>query len=876
MNAPFEHVYQLTSQVNRAGNAAEAVGYVAGWMAAVGLPGMIAVVNLQTAEGQIYPTPGYQADPELEAWLKSPDAWLAWQQWGRTHELAEGERLNGSGLAGPALLIPLRDEQSARGMVWVDLRGGARDVALNCAALAGLAGALAGRLHHLQTSAGWNRLVDDLGAFSWLLARKGVTEEIWDTVHDNLSQLFDTTSYFLALYHPSSGMLSFPVASEEGIPVVYEPMPLQGLSKAVITQGSMLYFRDLLAEHERLAAYNTELTDSEPGYGGRSWVGVPLRDRNNAVIGLLSIQSELPAHFMDADLALFLLVALQIAQTIENHRLLQAEQDRRRIASILMEIGQVVSSTLDPNAVLDRIIEQLRRVVGFDRASIMLPTGGIDPYRVVVSASEGYQMLAVRQEFTLVENSPSRNVFESHQPLIVPDMQLISSRTFRPENPPTRAWLGVPLVSQGRVSGLIILEKFEPGFYTEEHANTAFALARQAAIAIENARLYEQTLEANRLKSEFLANMSHELRTPLNAIIGYSELLLSQVYGELNTRQYDRVARVVSGGKHLLEMINGVLDLSRIEAGQMNLALMPLAIEDVVYDAIADITPQVENKGLKLNVRLQPDLPRIEADSQRIRQIVTNLLDNAIKFTAEGSITIEVLTTTIEGGQSSNGRTPPESLKVADGKWLMLSVSDTGIGIAPDDQTYIFDAFRQVDSSSVRKYEGSGLGLAITRQLARIHQGNLWVDSVVDEGSTFTVILPIHEEAAFEVSNVEAYANDQPIILLVDDDPSALQLMQDVLSDLNYQVMATTNPEQGLEVARRLRPAVIIADVMMPGMSGWELLYELKSDPQTDMIPVVIVSVSERQPDDQNEWAAAYLTKPVTRETLLNVIRQVV
>jgi len=181
-----------------------------------------------------------------------------------------------------------------------------------------------------------------------------------------------------------------------------------------------------------------------------------------------------------------------------------------------------------------------------------------------------------------------------------------------------------------------------------------------------------------------------------------------------------------------------------------------------------------------------------------------------------------------------------------------------------------------VDSSSVRKYEGSGLGLAITRQLARIHQGNLWVDSTLDEGSTFTVILPIREEATFEVSNVEAYENDQPIILLVDDDPSALQLMQDVLSEVNYQVMATTNPEQGLEVARRLLPAVIIADVMMPGMSGWELLYELKSDPRTDMIPVVIVSVSERQPDDQNEWAAAYLTKPVTRETLLNVIRQVV
>src|SRR5262249_5554090 len=153
-----------------------------------------------------------------------------------------------------------------------------------------------------------------------------------------------------------------------------------------------------------------------------------------------------------------------------------------------------------------------------------------------------------------------------------------------------------------------------------------FALARQAGIAVENARLYEQTMEANRLKNDFLANMSHELRTPLNAIIGYSELLLSQIYGELNAKQYDRVARVVSGGKHLLEMINGVLDLSRIEAGEMNLTLAPLSFDEVVYDAMTDITPQVEAKNLKLTVNLQPSLPPIQADAQRVRQIVTNLL----------------------------------------------------------------------------------------------------------------------------------------------------------------------------------------------------------------------------------------------------------
>ena len=571
-----------------------------------------------------------------------------------------------------------------------------------------------------------------------------------------------------------------------------------------------------------------------------------------------------------------MLIALQISQTVENQRLLGAEQDRRKIASTLIEVSQVVSSTLDQDAVLDRILEPLNRLIQYDRASIMLPNAAApEGNRMTIAASQGVQAHTRGQDILLLDDSPGRYVTLSALPMVVPDMQALITQGINPRSDATatRSWLGVPMVTQGRVIGLIVLEKFEPNFYTQDQASTVFALARQAGIAVENARLYAQTMEANRLKSEFLANMSHELRTPLNAIIGYSELLISQVYGELNAKQYDRVSRVVSGGKHLLEMINGVLDLSRIEAGQMNLVLAPVSLEEVIYDALADITPQVESKNLKLTVNLQHALPIMQADAQRIRQIVTNLMDNAVKFTPEGEVKVEAVTAVVQGHTSVAGHPIPETVAVADGNWLVMTVTDTGIGIAKEDQGYIFDAFRQVDASSVRKFEGSGLGLAITMQLTRIHQGHIWVESEVGKGSTFVVLLPLRQRLAY-TPITDANDSSYPTVLLVDDDPEALRRMQDALSNGIYQVMTTTSPQQGLEVARRTRPNVILVDINMSDTRDWELLYELKADPTTAHIPVVVISANPQTGDEEKAWAAAYLSKPVTQEDLLHTLER--
>jgi signal transduction histidine kinase len=298
-----------------------------------------------------------------------------------------------------------------------------------------------------------------------------------------------------------------------------------------------------------------------------------------------------------------------------------------------------------------------------------------------------------------------------------------------------------PLIARQVMIGSIGLDSVtRPRAFTADERETFATIAGQLALVIQNADLYEAALAAARLKSEFLANVSHELRTPLNAIIGYSEMLLSEVYGQLNNAQRDRLARVHTGGRQLYDLINKVLDLSRIEAGQMPLRRESVPLDEPVRDALSSVMPQAEARGLTLHVHLPPDTPHLYADPQHLRQVLINLLDNAVKFTHEGSISLSARLVHIRAGQA-NGWQPP--VRAHDGDWLLLVVEDTGIGIAPEDQAYIFEPFRQVDGSSAREYPGTGLGLAITQQLVALNGGCIWVESAEGQGSRFGLLLPV-------------------------------------------------------------------------------------------------------------------------------------
>lgn len=351
-------------------------------------------------------------------------------------------------------------------------------------------------------------------------------------------------------------------------------------------------------------------------------------------------------------------------------------------------------------------------------------------------------------------------------------------------------------------------------------------------------------------------------------------MLLSEFYGTLNDQQRDRVNRVNSSGKHLLTMIDDVLDLSKLEAGQITLSRLPLYISDVLNEVMDEIMPEAQEKNLAVTVNVSPDELPARADRQYLRQVIANLLRNAVKFTPSGSIQVNLLMVAFDSGASPQIGVPAR-IAVPDGDWVALRVSDTGIGIKPEDHGIVFESFRQVDNSTARQYGGTGLGLAITRRVVELHEGCIWVESAVDVGSTFTVLLPIARPGLIDDFDLASVQRDQrPVVLVIDDGPADRKLLQDYLGETDYQVICTANSTAVLDIARQLQPDVVITDVMMPEANGWDVLRVLKADTDTARIPVIVLSVLDQKMLAYGLGAADYLVKPVDRETLREQVQR--
>jgi signal transduction histidine kinase/CheY-like chemotaxis protein len=426
----------------------------------------------------------------------------------------------------------------------------------------------------------------------------------------------------------------------------------------------------------------------------------------------------------------------------------------------------------------------------------------------------------------------------------------------------------------GRRVMLLNARKLQAGHHGELLVLAMEDVTERRRAEEEVAKAKEASEMANRTKSLFLANMSHELRTPLNAIVGYSEMLQE----EASDRELDSfcadLEKITVAGKHLLALINDILDLSKIEAGKMELYLETFDLNSLIDEVAATIGPMVENNSNALRVERASDLGGMRADQVKVRQALFNLLSNAAKFTHDGSITLNASRVVMD-----------------DVDWIVFRVADTGIGLTPDKIVRLFQDFTQADASTTRKFGGTGLGLALTRRFCQMMGGDVTVSSVPGQGSTFTIKLPaIVSEVRAELLSDDVADPDQVIagidrstdpipepstcVLVIDDDLVQRDLMRRFLSKEGYCVRCASTGEEGLRLALELLPIAITLDVMMPDMDGWAVLKAIKASPVLREVPVIMLTMVDDPERGHTLGAADYVTKPVNRRRLSKILKR--
>ncbi len=698
------------------------------------------------------------------------------------------------------------------------------------------------------------------------------------------------------------------------------------------------------------------------------------------LVGVIAAVHSDPSHpFGEEGLRLISLFASQAAIAIENARLFTAARKRAEEQQALLDTLSDLSGDLELSRVLHAVLTRATGLIGVSGGE--LATYDETRRELVVVASLNVGMDSAGTRMRLGEGAMGY-VAQTHEPLIIPNYGEWAGRSSKYEHTTSRAVMAVPLLIGSRLVGAIASVHNDPSRNLgPEDLRLLQLFAPQAAIAIENARLYaaaQQSFEslvvnnpvaivkvdldfritttnpafetlfgytsaevaggdldeivtteetraeakrhaakarsgefsrgigqrrrkdgslvdvelysiplivagekvgamvlyhdigellqarraaeaASRSKSQFLANMSHELRTPLNAIIGYSEMLQEQAEDDGATAYVPDLVKIRSAGRHLLSLINDVLDLSKIEAGRMELFLEEFAVGEMVRDVATTVQPLVEKRGNDLVVTVGDGLGRARADVTKMRQVLLNLLSNASKFTQHGEIRLSVR---------------------ADHEDVVYEVSDSGIGMTPEQSDKLFEAFAQADSSTSKNFGGTGLGLAISRQFCRLMGGDVTVSSAPGTGSTFSVRMPLRVQGAGDVSpalpdaRIESEGATGGLVLVIDDDPASRELVQRHLARAGYRTRGAAGGVDGLRLARELKPMAITLDVLMPEMDGWAVLAALKADTALADIPVIMATILDERPLSLALGASDYVTKPIDRERLVSLMRR--
>jgi two-component system, NtrC family, sensor kinase len=515
------------------------------------------------------------------------------------------------------------------------------------------------------------------------------------------------------------------------------PRPLDGqtVSGAAILTRSVVHVPDV---QDPSVTEFTRQAGQVLGY--RSLVTVPML-REGEVVGAINVCRREPGRFSDPEVELLRTFADQAVIAIENVRLFKELEARtgeliRSVEQLtaLGEVGRAVSSTLDLETVLTTIVSRAVQLSGLDGGVVLEYDEGAEEFVQRVATEPGGARAAARRgaRFRKGQGVLGRTAI-TLEPAQVPDITVPgayeSPRRDDLIESGIRAILAVPMVCEGQLIGCLVVSRDRPGDFPTETIELLRTFATQSALAIQNARLFHEIQDksrqleaASRHKSEFLANMSHELRTPLNAVIGFSEVLLQRMFGELTDKQEEYLKDIYASGQHLLSLINDILDLSKIEAGRMELSLVTFHLPAALENAVTLVRERASRHGIALRVDIDPRLGELVADERKVKQVLLNLLSNAVKFTPEGG------RIGLTAGRKSG--------------LVEIAVTDTGIGIASEDQAAIFEEFRQVGSDETRKQEGTGLGLTLAKRFVELHGGRIWVESEPGRGSTFTFTLP--------------------------------------------------------------------------------------------------------------------------------------